>query len=290
MFNPAKGIQWENSINLNEIKSLLVCPQHFLKPLIVSNSRVSCSQCSQCEGEILRVEPFKLDFTNQFSSGLIKNTGKKPEIANFTNWRRENLKFLLERHIHADDLGLDIGAGDQKLRPYLSLNRVITLDFTNYEGINIVCDLSQKIPLASYAFDYVIMTNLLEHLFDDSVLKEAHRLLKSGSHLYITVPFLLEVHQEPYDYHRYTYLYLEKKLEDTGFKIEYFSGSTDIRTFETQAWHYFKHYMHKGDRLNIVPRLLWRVQKIVLFLLNNLIGGRYRRGYTLGYMISAKKI
>jgi hypothetical protein len=60
------------------------------------------------------------------------------------------------------------------------------------------------------------MTNLLEHLYDVKVIAEANRLLKKGSRLYITVPFLLDVHQKPYDYHRYTYLYLQQKLEKEG--------------------------------------------------------------------------
>jgi ubiquinone/menaquinone biosynthesis C-methylase UbiE len=67
------------------------------------------------------------------------------------------------------------------------------------------------------------MANILEHLQETKVVNEAYRILKKNGHLYITIPFLLDVHQPPYDFHRYTYIYLTNLLVRQGFEIELFN-------------------------------------------------------------------
>ncbi len=183
-------------------------------------------------------------------------------------------------------LGLDIGAGDSPFNNYLNSLKLISIDFTRYPDINIICDLNDNIPIASESIDYIIMTNLLEHLYDLRVINEAHRLLKKDGNLYITVPFLLDVHQAPYDYHRYTYLYLEKKLKEQGFKIEYIKPSGDFGTFQTLVEHYYAYPIHQG---NLVAKLLWQFQKTINHLLKKYVPNNFRNDFTGGYMLSAKK-
>jgi len=198
--------------------------------------------------KVLNSNPAKIDFTNNFSSGLSTEISEKDsEIRNWTYWRKENLKFLLSRNIDKDSLGLDIGAGDALFHQFLKLKNLVSIDFTNYSGINIISDLNLNIPLACESFDFILMTNLLEHLYDDRVIAEANRLLKKGARLYVTLPFLLDVHQQPYDYHRYTYLYLEKKLSQEGFELENFSPSGDFGTFQTLVEHYFRFRIDSGS-------------------------------------------
>ena len=237
--------------------------------------------------KVLNSDPVKIDFTNNFTSELSTDINEK--IFNTKNWsnsKKDNLKFLLDRNINKDSLGLDIGAGDARFHLFLKLDNLVSIDFTNYFGINIIHDLNLNIPFASESFDFILMTNLLEHLYDDRVIAEANRLLKKGSRLYITVPFLLDVHQKPYDFHRYTYLYLEKKLEKEGFEIEFFSPSGDFGTFQTFVEHYFRFKIDNGSR---TAKFLWQLQKIINILLQKNVPVHFRNDFTVGYMIQAKK-
>ena len=237
--------------------------------------------------KVLNSNPAKIDFNNNFSSGLLTDSSEKDfDTRYWSNWRKENLEFLLSRNINKDSLGLDIGAGDALFHPFLKLENLVSIDFTNYSGINVICDFNLNIPFASETFNFILMTNLLEHLYDDRIIAEAYRLLKKGSRLYVTVPFLLGVHQKPYDYHRYTYLYLEKKLSQEGFEIEYFAPSGDFGTFQTLVEHYFRFKIDSGS---LTAKVLWQIQKIINVLLKKNVLVHFRNDFTGGYMIQAKK-
>lgn len=276
-------------ISISELVNLLVCPKHQTDLLFLKNTNEII--CYKCGGEgsfkVLNSYPVKIDFNNNFSSGLLTEISKKDsDTRNWTNWRKENLKFLLSRNIDKDSLGLDIGAGDARFHPFLKLENLISIDFTNYSDINVICDLNLNIPFVSESFDFILMTNLIEHLYDNKVIAEAHRVLKKGSRLYVTVPFLLDVHQKPYDYHRYTYLYLEKKLSQEGFEIEYFSPLGDFDTFQTIAEHYFRFKIDSGS---MTAKILWQIQKIINVLLKKNVITHFRNDFTGGYLIQAKK-
>ena len=269
--------------------NLLVCPKHLTDLLCLQNTNeIICDKC--VEGgrfKVLNSDPVKIDFTSSFSSELsVDINEKKYNTENWSNSKKDNLKFLQNRNIDKFALGLDIGAGDQLFQSILKLENLISIDFTNYSGINIIHDLNLDIPFASESFEFILMTNVLEHLYDDRVIAEANRLLKKGSRLYITVPFLLDVHQKPYDYHRYTYLYLEKKLEKEGFEIEIITPSGDFGTFQTLVEHYFRFKIDNGSR---TAKFLWQFQKIINFLLGKNVLVNFRNDFTVGYMIQAKK-
>ena len=276
-------------MHINELVNFLVCPKHLTDLLFLQKTNEII--CNKCVGggcfKVLNSDPVKIDFTNNFSSELSTDISeKKFNTKYWSNSKKDNLKFLLNRNIDKDSLGLDIGAGDQIMQSFLKLENLVSIDFTNYSGINIIHDLNLDIPFASESFDYILMTNVLEHLYDDRVIAEANRLLKKGSRLYVTVPFLLDVHQKPYDYHRYTYLYLEKKLEKEGFQIEIFSPSGDFGTFQTLVEHYFRFRIDNGSR---ATKFIWQFQKIINFLLEKNSPVYFRNDFTLGYMIQAKK-
>ncbi len=269
--------------------NLLVCPKHQTNFILCENlNEIACNKCEGQNGfKVLNSDPAKVDFNNNFSSGLSTNRNEKRlDIRNWSNWRKENLEFLLGRNIDQASLGLDIGAGNALFHPFLQLENLVSIDFTNYEGINVICDLNFDIPFASETFDFILMTNLLEHLYDNGVITEVNRLLKKGSSLYITVPFLLDVHQKPYDYHRYTYLYLEKKLSEEGFEIENLHPSGDFGTYQTLVEHYFR---FKIDNGSITAKILWQVQKMINFLLKKYVPVYFRDDFTGGYMIQARK-
>lgn len=81
-----------------------------------------------------------------------------------------------------------------------------------------LCDIS-NIPVSDNYFDGVIISEVLEHVFEPKVvLKEAYRVLKSGGKVFICVPFMYHIHADPYDFGRYTDYYFKTVLEEIGFK------------------------------------------------------------------------
>jgi SAM-dependent methyltransferase len=77
----------------------------------------------------------------------------------------------------------------------------------------------QRLPFQPAVFDTVCCFNVLEHVYEAQIaVREMFRVLRPGGELFIFVPFLVNVHADPYDYHRYTGAALEKLLVEEGFR------------------------------------------------------------------------
>ena len=62
--------------------------------------------------------------------------------------------------------------------------------------------------------DCIKCTELLEHVeYPEKVLDEISRILKPGGALILSVPFSVEIHSDPYDFHRFTDEKLRRMLE-----------------------------------------------------------------------------
>ncbi|HLY96658.1 MAG TPA: class I SAM-dependent methyltransferase, partial [Sideroxyarcus sp.] len=75
-------------------------------------------------------------------------------------------------------------------------------------------------PFQSREFDGIICNQVLEHVFEpDRFLQEMHRVLKPGGQLLLTVPFVWDEHEQPWDYARYSSFGLRSLLERNGFEV-----------------------------------------------------------------------
>lgn len=119
---------------------------------------------------------------------------------------------------------LDVGCGTQ---PYRNLFRV-----HSYIGLELDTLVSRKravadayydgttFPFAEGRFDSVLCNQVLEHVFTpDAFLNEIYRVLKPGGKVLLTVPFIWDEHEQPFDYARYSSFGLRALLERNGFRV-----------------------------------------------------------------------
>ena len=94
------------------------------------------------------------------------------------------------------------------------------------------CDLNVGLPVRDHAFDVVILSDVLEHIRQPTVVwNELIRTLAPGGVLLGNAPFMYWIHEAPHDYCRYTEFALRAAIADAGgeiVSIEAIGGSLDV--------------------------------------------------------------
>jgi len=118
---------------------------------------------------------------------------------------------------------LDIGCGN---KPYQSLLDAQVTEYlgcdivqSNNECVDLICPANQ-IPVQSAIFDTVISTQTVEHVEDhQGLVSEAYRVLKKDGYFIVSGPMYWPLHEEPYDFFRFTKYGFTYILEKAGFKV-----------------------------------------------------------------------
>jgi SAM-dependent methyltransferase len=135
----------------------------------------------------------------------------------------------IPRYVHG--VLCDLGCGYAPL--YLMYKdyaeEVVLCDWENSlhknENIDFECDLNQALPFEDCSFDTILLSDVLEHIYEPkSLLSEISRCLRTGGNLMLNVPFYYWLHEEPHDYYRYTYYALRRMIETCGLELRYFEG------------------------------------------------------------------
>jgi SAM-dependent methyltransferase len=140
------------------------------------------------------------------------------------NERRSILEFMLQvsDELEPGTRVLDIGAGEQPYRELFAHVEYVTSDWENsvHPGarrVDVVGP-ADNLPIADASFDAIINTQVLEHVAEPAnVLREMHRLLVAGGRVHITLPLAWELHEEPFDFYRYTRYGIAHLLRAAGF-------------------------------------------------------------------------
>ena len=104
-----------------------------------------------------------------------------------------------------------------------------------YEGLSF--------PYGPNHFDGVLCNQVLEHVFTpEEFLAELFRVLKPGGKLLLSVPFIWDEHEQPYDYGRYTSFGLASLLGGAGFEI---LRHEKVGTGSTVLFQLVNAYVHK---------------------------------------------
>ncbi|MDR1762027.1 MAG: class I SAM-dependent methyltransferase [Bacteroidales bacterium] len=125
---------------------------------------------------------------------------------------------------------IDLGCGKVPLYELYKnyVDTVSCVDWANSshknQFLDFEWDLNQKLDFAEEnTFETIILSDVLEHIKEPELLiKEMYRILKNkedGSKILLNVPFYYWIHEEPYDYFRYTQFALKNMFERNGFEI-----------------------------------------------------------------------
>lgn len=119
---------------------------------------------------------------------------------------------------------LDVGCGTKPYKNFFKFSEYIGLEFDT--GIDLYKKSAdyfydgKKFPFNAETFDSIICNQVLEHVFEaEDFLKEIFRVLKPHGKLLITVPFVWDEHEQPFDFARYSSFGLKHLLEKNGFRV-----------------------------------------------------------------------
>jgi len=227
--------------------------------------------CDGCEESIALHDGIPL-FTEPAGEIVpIPKRERAPKIG--TTWRRANWVFFTEQleALPQDALVLDVGSGRGDFQELLAERNSISLDVYPYPECDIVCDLTKKQPFRPGSVDAIVLSNVLEHVFEPWALFQSFsEMLTSRGKLFVVVPFLLKVHQAPIDYLRYTHFALEKLAQEHDFELESLEGFYDPEALIGEGLRNVRWHV-----LRDVPPLRRYLARIVLsiqFFFNRMLG------------------
>lgn len=134
---------------------------------------------------------------------------------------------------YAKGILVDIGCGNGLLKQKISdLDQYIGIDYPKtvalgYSGNPDIFADASKLPFTNSSVDTVLLFDILEHVPEpDQTIGEVARILSKDGKCLIHVPFLYPLHDEPFDYQRWTKHGLRRLLEFHNLKIVEMSEST----------------------------------------------------------------
>ena len=132
-------------------------------------------------------------------------------------------QFLKKYASHYSGTVYDLGCGEAPYKDFFleSVEQYVGVDWAgsiHNTNADIAADLNKPLPIASDVADTVISLSVLEHLCEpQTMVNEAHRILKHDGLLVLQVPWQWWIHEAPYDYFRYTPYGLKYICEKAGF-------------------------------------------------------------------------
>jgi SAM-dependent methyltransferase len=170
----------------------------------------------------------------------------------------ENIKALSSK-IQGGRL-LDVGCGRKPYKEFFNVCEYVGMDVdqSGHSHVNEEIDIfydGKNFPLQDEEFDHVLSSQVFEHVFTPSLfISEINRVLKPGGTLILSVPFVWDEHEQPYDYARYSSYGLKTILQENNFTIvESIKSVDDFRVIAQLLNAYlFKTILPNNKWLNII--------------------------------------
>ena len=172
---------------------------------------------------------------------------------------------------------LDVGCGTKPYRRLFHVADYVGLDIDSpvarARGVADVFYAGAEFPFEAASFDAVLCNQVLEHVFNpDEFLSEIARVLRPGGKLLLTVPFVWDEHEQPWDYARYSSFGLKALLEKQGLRIV---SHKKLRADVSVLFQLANAYWYKlTERWPFLVRLAFNATVMAAITLLGLVGAR----------------
>lgn len=177
-----------------------------------------------------------------FKKGKLKASRNKKDVTISSRLFVDLVASFYQKNIplHVAGKLLDLGCGKVPFyaayKNYITENICVDWENTLHKNpfLDIETDINQPLPIENEVFDTVILSDVLEHIRKpEELIAEIHRIMKPNGKFILNIPFFYWLHEQPFDYFRYTQFALKSMLEDAGFtvmKLEPMGGVPEIMT------------------------------------------------------------
>jgi SAM-dependent methyltransferase len=258
-----------------ELLDLMNCPKCHADLLEKDGQILVCSKCGYTVKSVDGI-PFFTDVPQTIEPW--EKVERGPDKG--TAWRKSNWKFLnqIVSALPQSAKILDVGAGHGDFADIFTGKTYFALDIVPYPEVDLVTDLAADNPFKDNCFDAVVLMNVLEHVYESrNLIRSITRILAPGGAVVITVPFLLKVHQAPFDFSRYTPFFIEKMAAEAGLTVESLQGYYDPQYLLNESLGNVWQYSIKSQ-----PKIQQIMAKIMVALAQHMIndlGMVTRKGY-----------
>lgn len=144
------------------------------------------------------------------------------------NWlvHRELIRALQRLAVHAHGTLLDVGCGDQRSARWLAghITRYVGIDLRDsrftFRRKPAAYARAEALPFRDGTMDTVLGISMLTYLVEPAaLLAEAHRVLRPGGVLLLEFTQTAPLHDEPYDFYRFTRYGARALLDRAGFDV-----------------------------------------------------------------------
>lgn len=191
---------------------------------------------------------------------------------------------------------IDIGCGN---KPYEKIFQGITTEYvgcdimqSSLQKVDVLCP-ANNIPLPDNSFDTAFSTQTIEHVEDhQGLVNEAFRLLKPGCNFIVSGPMYWHLHEEPYDFFRFTKYGFKYVLEKAGFEMVEIksNGGTWSVTGQTII-HSLRYSKSKNFFIRFHRALFFKLR--IYWLVNAFFSWLDKKDYnpvnTMNYVVIGKK-
>lgn len=200
---------------------------------------------------------------------------------------------IAELSSHIAGLTLDVGAGGyDRYSSLFSSKRYIRLDLNIQNKPDLVAD-AHALPFRHEVFDSIVCTQVFGDLREPYVaIREFCRVLTIGGSVLITESQTNELHDEPFDYWRFTSFGFEQLCQSCGLSTVVVQQRGGF--FTVLAQQIIRYCIDRFDLYHrrVMGRLFHQLLKVLgrlLMVLDDLDTSQANRKHTLGWCIVATK-
>ncbi len=136
--------------------------------------------------------------------------------------------------------------------------------------VDVFADLNEELPFEDETADTIVSFQVLEHVKEPSFfISECYRVLNKDGAIFITVPFMWHLHEEPYDYYRFTEFGLRHIFETAGFKDIKISRYCGFWPVWVLKFNYASKRLEKIG-LKSILQPIWLIDQVIAYVLDKL--------------------